>query len=362
MVTIDGSMGEGGGQVLRTSLGLSLVTGEPFRIENIRAGRPKPGLMRQHLTAVRAAAEVSGAKVSGDAIGSRRLEFEPGQVRAGQYEFAVGTAGSATLVLQTVLPALMVAAGPSRLTLRGGTHNPWSPPFDFLQRAFLPLLGRMGVKVKAELIRPGFYPAGGGEFTVEIEPPAAVAGETPAGRKGGTPSPRLRPLELVERGEITARRATAIVAKLPEHIARRELDVVRKKLGWPDESLTAEEARHSAGPGNILFIEAQCEHVTEVFTGFGELNVRAEAVATKAVEEYRHWLAAGVPVGPRLADQLLVPLAMAGAQGTGGRFRTVAPTRHTTTNIEVIRQFLDVRIACAQIERGVWEVTAARQP
>jgi RNA 3'-terminal phosphate cyclase (ATP) len=132
MIAIDGSTGEGGGQVLRTSLGLSLVTGKPFRIENIRAGRSKPGLMRQHLTAVRAAAQVSDAKVSGDAIGSRGLSFEPAAVKPGRYEFAVGTAGSATLVLQTVLPALVVAGGPSRLTLRGGTHNPWSPPFDFL--------------------------------------------------------------------------------------------------------------------------------------------------------------------------------------------------------------------------------------
>ncbi len=191
MITIDGSQGEGGGQVLRTSLGLSLVTGKAFRIEKIRAGREKPGLLRQHLTAVRAAAQVGGAKVSGDEIGSRTLAFEPEQVRGGEYEFAVGTAGSATLVLQTVLPALIVAGGPSRLTLKGGTHNPWSPPFDFLQKAFLPLLERMGAKVTAELIRPGFYPAGGGEFTVEIQP---------------VPGGRLQPLDLLERGETVSRR------------------------------------------------------------------------------------------------------------------------------------------------------------
>jgi RNA 3'-terminal phosphate cyclase (ATP) len=369
MIIIDGSMGEGGGQVLRTSLGLSLVTGKPFRIDNIRAGRPKPGLMRQHLMAVRAAAEISDAKVSGDAIGSRGLSFEPGAVKPGQYEFAVGTAGSATLVLQTVLPALMVAEGPSQLTLRGGTHNPWSPPFDFLAKAFLPLLGRMGARVTAKLIRPGFYPAGGGEFTVEIQPPGACTRPDP-GRNvglpedgqttapaGETPSPRMQPLELIERGEIISHRATAIVARLPQHIAQRELDVVGRKLGWPQESLAAEDAKHSAGPGNIIFIEVQCENVTEVFTGFGELNVRAEAVANKAVEQYRHWLAAGVPVGPHLADQLLVPMALAGA----GRFRTVAPTRHMTTNLEVIRQFLDVQIGCNQIERGLWDVTAAGQ-
>lgn len=339
MIIIDGSMGEGGGQVLRTSLGLSLVTGRAFRIENIRAGRERPGLMRQHLTAVGAAVEVGQAKVRGDAIGSGELEFEPGQVRPGDYEFAVGTAGSATLVLQTVLPALIVADGPSRLTLNGGTHNPWSPPFDFLAKAFLPLLGRMGAGVTARLIRPGFYPAGGGEFTVEITPAA-----------GG----RLRPLELMERGEIVSRRARAVVAKLPEHIAQRELRVAEKKLGWSGESLVVERADDSVGPGNILMLEIAGRNVTEVFTAFGQKDVRAEAVAHAAVDEARAWLAAGVPVGPHLADQLLIPLALAG----GGRFRTVAPTRHTTTNIEVIRKFMDVAVTVARIEedRDVWEI------
>lgn len=351
MITIDGSTGEGGGQVLRTSLGLSLVTGQPFRIDGIRTGRQKPGLLRQHLTAVRAAAQIAGAKVAGDAIGSRELTFEPGQVQPGQYEFAVGTAGSATLVLQTVLPALIVASGPSRLTLKGGTHNPWSPPFDFLAKAFLPLLNRMacpepgrrGASVTANLVRPGFYPAGGGEFTVEIVPAA---------------DGRLRPLELMERGEIVSRRARAIVAKLPEQIAQRELTVVEKKLGWTGESLVVEQAHDSIGPGNIIMLEMASRNVTDVFTAFGELNVRAEAVAHKAVDEARAYVAAGVPVGPHLADQLLIPLAMAGS----GQFRTVAPTRHTTTNIEVIQKFMDVAISVTRVEedRDVWEIAVRK--
>jgi RNA 3'-terminal phosphate cyclase (ATP) len=339
MIIIDGSTGEGGGQVLRTSLGLSLVTGRPFRIENIRAGRPKPGLMRQHMTAVGAAAHISGGKVSGDTIGSRELTFEPGSVQAGEYEFAVGTAGSATLVLQTVLPALMVAAGPSRLTLKGGTHNPWSPPFDFLAKAFLPLLNRIGPTISAKLVRPGFYPAGGGEFTVEITPAA---------------DGRLRPLELMDRGEIVSRRARAIVAQLPELIAQRELKVIEKKLGWAGDSLAVEQANDSIGPGNIIMLEIASQHVTEVFTAFGERDVRAEAVAYKAVDEARAYLAAGVPVGPHLADQLLVPMALAGS----GCFRTVAPTRHTTTNIEVIQKFMDVAISITRSEedRYVWGI------
>ena len=338
MITIDGSIGEGGGQVLRTSLALSLVTGQPFRITNIRAGRKQPGLLRQHLTAVRAATEASGARVKGDVIGSRDLVFEPGAVRPGEYEFAVGTAGSATLVLQTVLPALMTAAGPSRLVLKGGTHNPWAPPFDFLEKALLPLLGRMGPQVAVRLVRPGFYPAGGGEFTVDIRP-----------------APHLAPLELLERGEVTGRRARAMLARLPDHIAERELNVVRAKLGWPAETLAVERVEESLGPGNVVVIEVECEHVTEVFTGFGELKRRAESVAAKAVDEARRWLAAGVAVGEHLADQLLVPLAMA-----GGRFRTLKPSRHTETSIAVIEQFVGAKIACTETGRDVWEVEVTR--
>ena len=338
MITIDGSIGEGGGQVLRTSLALSLVTGQAFRITNIRAGRKQPGLLRQHLTAVRAATEASGARVKGDVIGSRDLVFEPDAVRPGEYQFAVGTAGSATLVLQTVLPALMTAAGPSRLVLKGGTHNPWAPPFDFLEKALLPLLGRMGPQVAVRLVRPGFYPAGGGEFTVDIRP-----------------APHLTPLELLERGEITGRRARAMLARLPDHIAERELKVVRAKLGWPAGTLAVERVEESLGPGNVVVIEVECEHVTEVFTGFGELKRRAESVAAKAVDEVRRWLAAGVPVGPHLADQLLVPLALA-----GGRFRTLQPSRHTETNIAVIAQFVGAKITTVEISRDVWEIGVRR--
>jgi len=333
MILVDGSLGEGGGQVLRTSLALALVTGKPFRIVNIRAGRKQPGLLRQHLTAVRAAAEVGGGRVTGDALRSCELAFEPGPVRPGRYEFAVGTAGSATLVFQTVLPALATAPGPSELVLRGGTHNPWAPPLDFLQQAFLPVLARMGPEVTVNLVRPGFYPAGGGEFHVSIRPAA------------------LAPLVLLERGEVLSRRARALVAGLPAHIAERELKVVRGKLGWPPEALVFEPIDGTFGPGNVLMLEIRCEHVTEVFTGFGQLNVRAETVAARAVDEARRWLASGVPVGEHLADQLLVPLALA-----GGKFRTVRPSGHAETNLAVIRQFVDVDASCTEIGCDVWEV------
>jgi len=311
-----------------------METGRAFRIENIRAGRKKPGLLRQHLTAVNAAVEVCGAKADGAAMRSQVLTFEPGEVRGGRYTFAVGTAGSATLVLQTVLPALMTADEPSHLTLRGGTHNPWAPPVDFLDRALLPLLNRMGPTISAELVRPGFYPAGGGEFVVTIEP-----------------IPQLKPLEVLERGAIIGRQAKAIVARLPECIAERELKKVHKKLGWAEEYLHVDVSRDSAGPGNVLLLEIESENITEVFTGFGQVDVPAESVANHAIQQVQKYLGAGVPVGGYLADQLLVPMALA-----GGRFRTVGPTRHTRTNIELIGQFMDVRITAAQIEQKVWEV------
>jgi len=148
---------------LRTSLALALVTGKGFRMDGIRAGRSRPGLLRQHLTAVRAAAEISGATVRGDEPGSKALSFEPGAVRGGAYRFAVGTAGSATLVLQTVLPALLLAEEASTLTLEGGTHNPAAPPFDFLARTFLPQLAKMGARVEATLERHGFIPRVAGD-------------------------------------------------------------------------------------------------------------------------------------------------------------------------------------------------------
>ncbi|MEM7204492.1 MAG: RNA 3'-terminal phosphate cyclase [Planctomycetota bacterium] len=325
MLTIDGAMGEGGGQILRSALGLSLVTGTPFRIDNIRAKRRQPGLLRQHLTAVRAAAAVGQAAVEGADLGSASLRFAPGPIEASdEYRFAIGTAGSTTLVLQAILPALLRAPGRTTVVIEGGTHNPYAPPFEFLATAFVPLLRRMGAGVALELVRPGFYPAGGGCIRVTVEPP--VAG--------------LRPLDLLERGPRRRRRAVAQVANLLESIARRELRVVATKLGFAEDELAVEQVAGSVGPGNLLSIALEHEHVTEVFTGFGQVGKRAERVAQDAVGETRNYLRTDVPVGPYLADQLLVPLALAG----GGSFRTMPLTRHTQTNIEVVQRFLSVPI------------------
>jgi RNA 3'-terminal phosphate cyclase (ATP) len=322
-VTIDGSEGEGGGQLLRTALSLSLVTGRPFTIERIRAGRRKPGLLRQHLTAVEAAARVGRARVTGAEPGSQRLSFQPAEIQAGEYQFAVGTAGSATLVFQTLLPALLRAPAPTRVTVEGGTHNPAAPPFDFLARTFLPVLERMGASVTARLERCGFYPAGGGRMTFEV-----------------VPCPALRPLTLLDRGA-TRVHARAIVASLPESIAKREMSTVRDRLGLERHVCRVESVDGSIGPGNAVLIVVEGETLTEVVTGFGVKGVSAEQVASGACEEAERYLRADVPVGSHLADQLLIPTALAG----GGSFRTLAPSAHTLSNAGVVRRFLDVEIA-----------------
>ncbi|HEX5244400.1 MAG TPA: RNA 3'-terminal phosphate cyclase [Tepidisphaeraceae bacterium] len=335
LIQLDGSLGEGGGQILRTALSLSMVTGRAFRIEMIRAGRPKPGLLRQHLTAVNAAGEICGATVDGAAISSRELTFSPGPVKAGQYTFTVGSAGSTTLVLQTVLPALMMAKESSSLTLEGGTHNPHAPPLDFLEKAFVPLVNRMGPTVHLNLERAGFYPAGGGRFFADIQPAS-----------------KLAPLHLHARGPAKRNLAKAVVAALPGNIAKRELAQIEKKLGWTGEQLQIRQLPQEWGPGNILTLEIDSENVTEVFTSFGMKGVSAESVADQVFHEARRYLACDAPVGPHLADQLLLPIALAG----GGSFVTYELTEHTRTNIQVIQRFLPVRFEVIEKEREVCEI------
>lgn len=332
MIVIDGSQGEGGGQVLRSAVSLSMCSGQPFRIEKIRAGRSKPGLMRQHLTAVKAAAEVCGATITGDAVGSTELSFTPGRIRGGSYRFAVGTAGSCTLVLQTLLPALLAAGEPSTVVIEGGTHNPFAPPFDFLEKCYLPALRRMGACVTVTLEKPGFYPAGGGRIAATVE----------------TCGP-LRGFELVERGPIVRRAARALVANLPDHVGERELAVVEKRTGWERSCFALERVSGSVGPGNVLAIELESSAGTEVITAFGETGVTAEFVADKAVEQLRRYLPADVPVGEHLADQLMLPLAVAATSGNGGGvFRTLPLSRHARTQIDLLRSFLDVKV---EVER-----------
>ena len=337
MITIDGSEGEGGGQVLRNACALSLVTGQPFRITNIRGKREKPGLMRQHLTAIEAACSLGGAECEGLALRSTELCFRPGQVRAGDYHFAVGTAGSTGLVLQTVLMPLLFAEGPSRLVLEGGTHNMMAPPFDFIAHVFLPVLNRMGPKVEARLIRQGFYPRGGGRIEVNM-----------------APAP-LRAIECLERGTLQEVSATALLAGLPFEIAERELKTARACLpDWPEEAFQLRQLPEELGPGNALLLEARFEEVSEIVTGFGKLGVSAESLAKTAAHRMAGFLASTAFAGPYLADQLLLPFALAG----GGAFTTVKPSQHARTAADIIALFTGNRFTFDQQASGVHLVHA----
>lgn len=327
MIRIDGSTGEGGGQMLRSALSLSLVTGKAFRMENIRAKREKPGLLRQHLTAVLAACEIASAQAEGATLGSKILTFTPGSVQSGNYRFAVGTAGSGTLVFQTILPALMTARARSEVIIEGGTHNMQAPPLDFLQKAFLAVINRLGPRVELRLEKYGFYPAGGGRFTATIEP-----------------CDRLSTIQLVERGEIERRGAVAIVANLPRNIAQRETDTIVKLLNWDEQSTQIVETRNSVGPGNIVLIELTSSNVTEVFCGFGRIGASAESVASEAADAVRSYLVSGAVAGEHLTDQLLLPFALAG----GGSFTAEKLNLHSRTNMEIIRCFLPVDFVTTQ--------------
>ncbi|HKO44201.1 MAG TPA: RNA 3'-terminal phosphate cyclase [Pyrinomonadaceae bacterium] len=335
MLTLDGSFGEGGGQIIRTSLALSLVTGKPFHVERVRARREKSGLRQQHLTAVNAAASVGNATVEGAAVGSKEFIFTPGVITPGEYVFNIGTAGSSTLVLQTVLPPLMIAGGPSIVRIEGGTHNVHAPPYDFVERTFLPLIRQIGPRVDIELERYGFYPPGGGRFTVLIEP--AV---------------EFHRLDLLERGPIQARRARALVVNLPASMAERELLVIKEKMGLNDDELHAEVSDNAISRGTAAMVEIETADVTELFSRIGERGVRAEVIAEKAADEAIAYLEAPAPVGEHLADQLLIPLALA----KGGSFTTGILSLHTQTNIEVIQKFLNVDIRTKESKNGVWTV------
>lgn len=336
LVEIDGGRGEGGGQILRTSLALSMITGRPLRMHRIRAGRAKPGLRRQHLACVQAAARLCCAHVEGDRVGSQELAFTPGPLEAAPpaLELDIGTAGSTSLVVQTILVPAIVAARPLIARVIGGTHNPLAPPFEFLDRVFAPHLRAMGAIVSLTLDRHGFAPGSApagdshdaamqqrGQLTVAIEPGA------------------LRPIELLDAGDETARSATAILARLPTHVGERELGIVRKRLGVAPDQCHLREVR-AGGPANVLLIEIDRTGGRELVSQFGERGLRAEAVAGRACDEVDAFLRADVPVGEHLADQLVLPLAVAG----GGRFRAAPLSSHATTNIETIGRFLDVPI------------------
>jgi RNA 3'-terminal phosphate cyclase (ATP) len=328
LLELGGSFGEGGGQILRTSLALSLVTGRPFHLRKIRAGRSKPGLQPQHLASVRAAAAISQAEVKGASLNSTDLVFEPGAVTAGRFRFAIGTAGATALVLHTIyLPLALRSGGTSVLIFEGGTHVPHSPCFHFLDVTWRHYMGLIGIEIALKLQRTGFYPRGGGAVQAEIRP-----------------CPRVRGLELAERRAVAAATGISAVAGLPDHISKRQAQRAVYRLEQAGLSADIREVTWSGGPGSVLTVVLETKPVPALFFGLGARGKPAERVADEAVDQGLAFLkAAPAAVDSYSADQLVLPLAMAEEISS---FSVAEMTAHLLTNVAVIRQFLERKIVC----------------
>lgn len=333
-MVIDGALGEGGGQIFRSSLTLAMSLKQPVVIKNIRAGRSKPGLLRQHLACLRAAQNICDADVVGDELGSMEVMFSPGKVKAGNYCFAVGSAGSTTLIFQTLLLPLAFADSVSDIYFQGGAHNGFAPSYDFIESCFLPVMTKIGFKVDIELEQYGFYPAGGGAWKVRIHP-----------------TRELSRLSLLERGALRSQLAIATSSHIPAHITRRELLQVQKKCLWSVDQLQ-QRLVDSVGPGNIVSLRVESQNITEIIEAVGEKSLTAERVAGRAIKALKAYLNTDAPVGEYLADQLLLPMVLA----KGGEFITLAPSQHFLTNVEVIRQFTGVNIRVVKENDTIWRI------
>ncbi len=316
-IEIDGSQGEGGGQILRTCLSLAACLKKALRIVKIRHGRNKPGLMRQHLACVEAMKLLINAQVKGAMIGSSEIEFIPDKIVAGKYQFSVGSAGSTTLLFQTLLPVLMRTGVNTCLQLTGGTHNPMAPGFDFIRTVFLPVLAQIGLAYQINISRYGFYPVGAGVWQIELLPAATY-----------------RSINLIQRGQLLRKQGRCISANIPGHVIEREQRQLLKLLKWPSDSILIEQV-DSLGAGNVVALSLGYEYGNEWVESIGRVGVSAEQIAKQAVHKLKCSQKLEVPVGHYLADQLLLPLLLGG----GGRFLTGSLTDHFKTNVSVIQQF-----------------------
>jgi len=342
MLAIDGSFGEGGGQILRTSLSLAALTGREVTIENIRAGRENPGLRPQHLTGALAVAEICDAQITGAEVDSTKVIFRPGKIKPGSYFFDVSriraSAGSVNLILQTVLWPLAFQDEPSRIVIKGGTHVPFAPSSDYIENTFLPTVARMGLVCRHRMVKAGYYPIGGGEVRLEINPVK-----------------ELSPISLVDRSEPVRIEAISAVSGLPSSIADRQLDAGQSRLkaiGIQAVGATAEYP--SPGKGTTFFISASSGNARAGFQSLGELRKRAEQVAEDACNDLEDYLDTSAAIDEHLADQLIIPMALAGGQS---KLSTCRISQHLLTNIAVVERFLDVHfhVSAALGETGTVE-------
>jgi len=337
VIEIDGAYGEGGGQILRTSVALAALTGKPLVIRQIRAGRPKPGLAAQHLASVRAAAALCGAGLAGDAVGSQHLELHPRHpVQPGSYHFAIGTAGATTLVAQTVAVPLALA-GDARVTIHGGTHVPFAPSADYLAEVYAPALADLGLDLAVEAPRAGYYPKGGGELRLSLQP--------------GTP----QPLDWVERGKLVELRAIAVTSDLPDHVAKRGLNALREQLHGVGRPVALEDRPRPGGqPGAALLVTGRCQRGRFGFVALGQKGKPIEQVARDATDAFWRWFRGGAATEEHLADQLVLPLALAGGES---RWTTEHASLHLKTVLWVAAHFLPIRYAITERPDGSALVT-----
>lgn len=324
MIEIDGSFGEGGGQILRTALSLSSLFLKPFRIFNIRKGRKKPGLMPQHLTCVRAMQLISGAEVAGDKIGSSVLVFKPKSVKAGEFFFDIGTAGSTSLVLQTIVPSLIFSSEKTSVILKGGTHVPFSPSFDYIAEVFAPVLGKMGIRIELKIESYGFYPRGGGKIRVDI-----------------FPAKDIKPLRVTERGAILMIKGYSGTGNLPLSIAERQKSAAIKKIQTEIKDLMQPVDIEilnvsSPGQGTFIYLHSETEKAIAGFTSLGERGKKAEAVGEEAAEEFSEYYFTNVAFDRHLPDQIVLYLSMSKEESI---FTTSCITQHLMTNLWVIGLF-----------------------
>lgn len=338
MKIVDGTLGCGGGHVLRTALAISAATGQPLTLERLRADREQPGLLRHHLSAVRAAAAICGATVQGAELGSQELVFTPGALRPGEHRLAVGVSRSAMLLLDVALGPLLRAGAPSSLWLQGGTHTADAPTFPFWEQAWAPLLSRLGAQVQVTLHAPGFAPAAGGSVHVTLQP---------------APEGHFRPVQLMERGELLDHHAWITLAHLRPDIAERERAALLEMLNWAPEMVEVQELEDARGPGNAVAVRVRSEHITEVFTCVGSRGLRAELVAERAAHAARRYLASPVPVGRDLAERLALHMALLGQPGS---FLTLPPSARLQTTAQLLEQLLGAACTLERQEDRIWSV------
>lgn len=333
MIEIEGSFGEGGGQILRSALTLSLLTQKPFRIRNIRIRRKQPGLRAQHLASVRAAKMVGQARVDGDYFESQDLQFEPQGLVAGDYRIDIGTAGACSLVIQTIFLPLAFADHTSSVTVTGGTHVPWSPTFDYIKMVWMPVMSNLGCPANIEMTTAGFYPMGGGRIQLSIEPNRGMKGLTKM-----TPSQSQR------------LHGQSLIVNLPESVGHRQREQMLARLNEDDLPAVIEAGRlDSPGKGSAVFITGVQEPSYFGFSALGERGKRAELVADEAIDRLRAFQQSGAPVDRFLADQLLIPLSIAPEVS---RFRIERVSQHFETNVGIVKKFLDVGIELEVSEDG----------